>query len=201
MPKINYSLIETQISNMLGGGFDFPNELLDELTSSIEVFELKKYDQFLSVGDVCRYWCFVEKGLMRTYYFKKGKDVTKALSQEGTVFSSYDSLFTGMPSNMAIQALEPSVIYAVPKIKIDELCDKYPQAERLYKKILEYYFLSCHHRIESLQFESAEERYENLIDKIPQVLMRVPSFYVASYLSITPETLSRVRTKHRKDDK
>lgn len=199
MAKLNLSLIETQISNMLGGGFDFPNEALEELSSSIEIYELKKYEEFLRIGDVCRSWYFVEKGLMRTYYYKKGKDVTKAISQEGTAFSSYDSLFFGTPSNMAIQALEPSVVYALPKLKVEELCEKYPQVERLYKKMIEYYFLVCQHRIESLQFETAEERYENLVSKIPHVLMRVPSFYIASYLSITPETLSRVRSKHRKE--
>jgi CRP-like cAMP-binding protein len=195
--ELDLQFIQSQIQKITGNA-TFPASILNEVISMIEVFHLKKFDQFLKAGEVCKYWGFVDSGLIRTFYFKKGKDVTEYFAPEGFAFTSLESIFTGKPSQLIIEALEPTVIYALSKSNVDKLCDKYHEVEILYRRILEVTLIVSQHRADSLQFETSEEKYENLLDKIPKVLLRVPSLYVASYLGITPETLSRVRAKQGK---
>lgn len=195
--ELDLQFIQSQIRKIMGD-VTLPPSVMNEAISMIEVFEIKKFEQFLKAGDVCKYWGFVNSGLVRIFYFKKGKDVTEFIAPEGTAFTSIESFFTRQPSQLIIEALEPTVIYALSKDTVDNLCDKYHEIEVTYRKIMEYTLILSQHRADSLQFETAEEKYEKLLEKIPKVLLRVPSLYIASYLGITPETLSRVRAKQGK---
>ena len=103
------------------------------------------------------------------------------------------SLFTGKPSRKAIQILEDAEIIAINANELFQLYDIYPSIERLFRKIFEAAYVETVNRIESIQFHTAEERYQALVDKAPNVVQRVPLKYIASYLGITQQSLSRIR--------
>jgi CRP-like cAMP-binding protein len=107
-----------------------------------------------------------------------------------------ESLFTGKPSRKAIQVLEDAEIVAINANQLFKLYDSFPEIERLFRKIFEAAYVQTVNRIEGMQFHSAEERYNALLSEAPNVLMRVPLKYVASYLGITQVSLSRIRA-HR----
>ena len=104
-----------------------------------------------------------------------------------------ESLFTGKPSRKAIQILEDAEIIAINANQLFKLYDTFPEIERLFRKIFEAAYVETVNRIEGIQFHSAEERYNALLSQAPNVLIRVPLKYVASYLGITQVSLSRIR--------
>lgn len=104
-----------------------------------------------------------------------------------------ESLFTGKPSRKAIQILEDAEIIAIDANKLFRLYDVFPEIERLFRKIFEAAYVETVNRIEGIQFHSAEERYNALLNEAPDVLKRIPLKYVASYLGITQVSLSRIR--------
>ena len=93
-----------------------------------------------------------------------------------------------------IQALEPTLIYAMPKAELEAVAMRSVNIQILYRKILEESLIISQQRADMLRFESAQDRYQKLVKSAPQLVLRAPLVYIASYLQMTPETLSRVRT-------
>lgn len=146
-----------------------------------------------SIGHTCKSIYFVKRGGVRIYYFKDDIDITESFEFENAFVARAESLFTGKPSKKAIQAIEDSVLIAIDSDKLFKLFDHHPDLERLFRKIIESSYVNTVNRIESLQFNTAEERYLNLIKDHPNILKRVPLKFIASYLGITPVSLSRIR--------
>lgn len=157
---------------------------------------IKKNEDLQPIGHTCKTIYFIEKGLARIYYFKDGIDITERFFFENSIIARVESLFTGQPSRKAIQVLEEAEIIAINAPKLFKLYDQFPEIERLFRKIFEEAYVETVHRIEGIQFHSAEERYKALLAEAPDVLKRVPLKYVASYLGITQVSLSRIRS-HR----
>jgi CRP-like cAMP-binding protein len=145
------------------------------------------------IGHTCKTIYFVKEGCVRIYYFKEDIDITESFEFENAFVARAESLFTGKPSRKAIQAIEDTSLIAIDSNKLFKLFESYPDLERLFRKIIEGSYVSTVNRIESLQFNTAEERYFNLIKDHPNVLKRIPLKYIASYLGITPVSLSRIR--------
>jgi CRP-like cAMP-binding protein len=103
-----------------------------------------------------------------------------------------ESLFTGKPTKKAIQLLQDAEIISINAKKLFNLYDKYPLVERLFRKIFEAGYVETIHRMESIQFHSAEQRYKDLLLKT-DIVKRIPLKYIASYLGITQVSLSRIR--------
>jgi CRP-like cAMP-binding protein len=114
---------------------------------------------------------------------------------------SIESLFKEKPSMQIIQALEPTVIYALPKKELEAVAMRSVNIQILYRKILEESLIISQLRADMLRFESAQDRYQKLVKSSPQLVLRAPLVYIASYLQMTPETLSRVRTAALLDGK
>ena len=146
------------------------------------------------IGHTCRTIYFINQGLARVYYFKDDTDITESFSFENQIVVRVESLFTGKPSRKGIQILEDSDIVAINATQLFRLYDAFPEIERLFRKIFEAGYVETIHRIESLQFHTAEERYRDLLEASPNILQRVPLKYIASYLGITPVSLSRIRS-------
>ena len=164
-----------------------------EISSIVTV---KKNKDLQPIGHTCKTIYFVNKGVARIYYFKDGIDITESFFFENNIIARVESLFTGRASRKAIQALEDAEIVAINAGQLFRLYDSFPQIERLFRKIFEAAYVDTVHRIEGMQFHTAEERYNALLSEAPNVLMRVPLKYVASYLGITQVSLSRIRS-HR----
>lgn len=147
------------------------------------------------VGHTCRNIYFVKKGLLRIYYYKDGLDITESFEFEHSMVARADSLFNAAPSQKGIQAIEKSTLIAINSALLFNLYDEHHDIERLFRKIFENAYVQTVHRIESLQFHTAEERYKNLLDESGEIISRVPLKHIASYLGITQVSLSRIRAK------
>ena len=157
------------------------------------IVTISKNKNLQPIGHTCKTIYFINKGLARIYYFKDGIDITESFSFENNIIARVESLFTGKPSRKAIEVLEDAEIVAINANQLFKLYDSFPEIERLFRKIFEAAYVETVNRIEGMQFHTAEERYKALISEAPNVLMRVPLKYVASYLGITQVSLSRIR--------
>ena len=157
--------------------------------------ELPKDYILLKPNSVCNYIYFIEKGLTRTFYLKKGKDVTDWLSPENTFAVSIVSFINRIPDRRGIELLEDSVIWALSYENLNKGFNKYHDLERLGRLIANTGITQMQKRFDDLHFATAKERYQILVQSNPTLLTRAPLGVIASYLGITQETLSRIRSK------
>lgn len=162
-----------------------------------EIVVCKKYrkgESILKEGETCRAMLFIEKGLIRQFYYKYDKDLTEHIGYENGMIICIESYFKQEPTRLMVEALEPSVVWELPKVQIEELASKYNDIEQLYRKFMEYSLIESQVKADTLRFEPAHERYHKLFQLHPEILKRAPLVYIASLLQMTPETLSRVRS-------
>lgn len=176
------------------------HEELDILESIIVPMRFAKGDMILKEGEVCRNIYYIDRGLIRQFYFKNGREVTEHLGEEHTIFMCIESLFKEEPSMLQVEALEPSVIYGLPKAKLEQIAINNVNIQMLYRKILEESLILSQVHADLVRFETAQSRYRKMCKLNPQVVLRAPLVYIASYLQMTPETLSRVRTAELQDE-
>ena len=166
---------------------------LDILESIIVPQKYAKGEMILKEGDICRQFLYIDKGLVRQFYFKHGKEVTEHLGQEHTIVMCIESLFKEEPTKLQVEALEPTTVYALPKADLERVAMHKVNIQILYRKILEESLITSQIHADLVRFETAQDRYKKLCKLCPQVVLRAPLVYIASYLQMTPETLSRVR--------
>ena len=119
--------------------------------------------------------------------------MTEHLATEGGMFMCIESLFKEEPTRLQVEALEPALLYALPKRKLEQVALHNVNIQILYRKILEESLIFSQVHADLVRFETAQDRYLRLCKLMPQVVLRAPLVYIASYLQMTPETLSRVR--------
>ena len=166
---------------------------LDLLESVLVPMKFAKGEKLLTEGQTCKNIYWIVKGLLRQFYYKDGKELTEYMAAENTIVMCIESLFKEEPSQLQIAALEPSLVYALPKAELEAVAMKSVNIQILYRKILEESLIISQRRADLLRFESAQSRYAKLMKSAPQLVLRAPLVYIASYLQMTPETLSRVR--------
>lgn len=174
---------------------------LDVLESILVPRKYQKGEVILKEGDVCENIYWVARGLVRQFYYKNEKELTEYMATENMIFMSIESLFKEQPSRQQIQALEPTILFALPKKSLEREAVRNVNIQMLYRKILEESLIISQVHADMLRFESAQERYAKLVKRQPQLVLRAPLVYIASYLQMTPETLSRVRTSALLSDK
>lgn len=166
---------------------------LDILESILVSQKYAKGEMILKEGEICRQFLYIDKGLVRQFYFKHGKEVTEHLGQEQTIVMCIESLFKEEPTKLQVEALEPTIVYALPKADLERVAMHNVNIQILYRKILEESLIISQIHADLVRFETAQDRYKKLCKFCPQVVLRAPLVYIASYLQMTPETLSRVR--------
>lgn len=169
------------------------HEELDLLESILVPMKYAKGELILKEGEICRQLLYIDKGLLRQFYFKHGKEVTEHLGQEHSIVMCIESLFKEEPTKLQIEALEPTVVYALPKVDLERVAMHNVNIQILYRKILEESLITSQVHADLVRFETAQDRYKKMCKLLPQVVLRAPLVYIASYLQMTPETLSRVR--------
>lgn len=173
---------------------EMPSEgrkLLEEMLIRKKV---KKGEILLEEGQVSHHVVFVAKGILRQFYYKNGKDVTEHFSHEGCIVICIESTLKQKPSRLLIEALEAGVVYLLPYSRLVLLTEVSREINMFYRKMLEYSLIVSQIKADSLRFETARERYNQLMKLQPEVIRRAPMSHIASYLLMTPETLSRVRS-------
>ena len=189
------NIIMKDIKMILQEDFPLSPQSMEELLSIAKISQLKKYQILLREGEICDHWGYITKGLLRSYYRKDNREITEYFSTEGDRFVSIESYYRRVPSQIIIEALEPTEICAFQYDEYEILCQNNPEIGHFTRKIMENSLIWFQRRLDSLQFESAYKKYQHLSKTIPRLTLRASSVHIASYLGITPETLSRVRTR------
>ena len=156
--------------------------------------KLKKHQFLLNEGDICRYVAFVNSGCLRKYTIdNKGTEHIIQFAIEDWWISDLDSFFSGMPAKSNIDALQDSEVLLLEKSLREEMLDNCPTMERFFRLQIESGIVATQKRIADSLSASAEERYLKFIKAYPKIFEMVPQNQIASYLGITPQSLSRIR--------
>jgi CRP-like cAMP-binding protein len=171
---------------------------LKVLTELQEVFVDKKFSKgayLLRPGQICTSHLLIKEGIARKYYFNDHKEVTTEIYFHDDVAVSLDSYILQKPGDVCIEALTELEVTIIDYRRFYKMKDNYPEVMMLDKMFIEYYAVWFEQRLREFQTLDASQRYLTLIEKEPQIVQFLPVTIVASYLNVTLETLSRIRSK------
>lgn len=170
----------------------------EDILKVIEVSHIthaKSGDLVIKEGDMSKKFGFLLSGLMRIYFIRDGQDYTFEFRDKYDVFGNLETIFSNKPSRRYYEVLEPSELMLVDYHELEKLFKTQPRLEAARAKILEDNFYQLGLKLEMYLALSPEERYQELLSKTPDLLQRVPQKYIATYLGITPVSLSRIRKR------
>ncbi len=171
------------------------NTALKSLGAVLKPVTLDKGAHLITGGKVCQHVYFLESGCLRGYYNLEGREITYWFAFENNFVTSLLSFVTQKPGMENIQLLEDCKLWAITYDDLQQLYEKHADISRLGRIMNERYYVMLEERFVSNHFKEAKQRYDNLLSQSPHILQRVPLGYVASYLGMTQETLSRMRSK------
>jgi CRP-like cAMP-binding protein len=149
----------------------------------------------LNEGEISRHIYFIKKGCLRQWFNKDGKDITFQFFFENQAVASIDSFLSNEPGIYNLESIEPSTIFSLSKENFDQIMRLYPEMKEGFQEILYQRFRNYAQLFLSRIKDTPRERYEDLITNHPEIIKRVPQHYIASYLGITPISLSRIRNR------
>jgi CRP-like cAMP-binding protein len=158
------------------------------------VKKLRKRQFLLQEGELCKYVAFVNKGALRRYTVsEKGEEHILQFAFEGWTIADLYSFITGEPSTSYIDALEDCEVLLLSKQSQEELMNTIPKMQRYFFLNIQNAYVALQRRMTAAISLAADEKYLDLVKAYPQIVQRVPQHMIASYLGISPETLSRLR--------
>lgn len=158
-----------------------------------KVLNFEKGTTLVKEGQLADKIYFIVSGCARAFYMKDGKDITDWFAFENDFMTAINSFFLFIPSPHFIEVLEQTTLLEISRVNMIKLCDKHHDFDRLGRIVSTKTMLQLQQRIASIQFETAFQKYENLLAIRPDITQRIPLTHIASYLGITLETLSRIR--------
>ena len=183
------------VTEILSKYISIDDDIRNYLQSETEKISVKKGTIISDQNTLNRNVYFVEKGLLRSFYYEKGKDITTNFYPENSILANKDSLFEETPARHSIEAIEDSDIVFFRYSKMEELCAHSLTIANFSRRVLGVLMLNMERRINSLQYMTAKERYAQLLEENPDIILRAPLGMIASYLGISQETLSRIRSE------
>lgn len=187
-------MTKEQIINSISANYtQLPEEGKLEFSNYSKLLTLKKGETLVKEGQNSNTAYFIVSGSTRAYYLKDGKDITDWFAFENDFICAINSFFQNIPSPHYIEVLEETVLLAITRENLLKLSDKYHEFERLSNKVIISTMLKLQARIVSMQFQTAEQKYQNILLAYPNITQRVALTHIASYIGITLETLSRIR--------
>lgn len=192
-------MIQLLIERLMGIAYplQMPDALIDRLNEIAECRFFDPGDFILRKGQVCSGAYFLAKGLARSYYIRENKQITSRLMEEGFIITSWQSFYRQQPSTEYIVTMEESATIFLNFRDIISLYEEYPVFNIIGRKQVEYSFYEAEARTQMLRGLSAVERYKFFCENYNSLLQRVPLKYIASYLGMSDETLSRIRAKYK----
>lgn len=149
----------------------------------------------LNEGETAYYIYFIKRGCLREWFNKDGKDITFQFFFEGQAVASIHSFLSSEPSIYTLESIEPSIILSLSKDNFDQIQQLYPEIKEGFQEFLIQRLKNYSQLFLSRIKDTPRERYEDLINNYPKIIQRVPQHYIASYLGITPISLSRIRNR------
>ena len=163
-----------------------------------DLFKEKKYkkgDFFLAEGETCKHVGFITKGIVRYYINDEGEEKTYGFSKENDFVSNYESFVPQTPSQQIIQALEDSVLLVISRNDLQQFYAHIKEGERFGRLVIEQVFIQTLKERNSFYTDSPEFRYEKFIQQHPDLQQRLSQYYIASYVGVKPQSLSRIRKR------
>jgi len=157
--------------------------------------KLKKGEHFLGEGQTCRSVAMISAGLVRYYVNEDGDEGTYYFGSEGDFVCDYESFLPQAPSNKNIQALEDTALFVISYDGLQRLYREVKAGERLGRLAIEQVFVNVLQQLSSFYKDSPEIRYERFLKSFANISQRVPQYYIASYVGIKPQSLSRIRKR------
>jgi len=183
------------LKSYLETNFRFSNSEIEKIVACFSLKEISKKNYFLKEGQYCKNVGFVEKGSFIYYHIIDGEEKICDFAFEKDWVTQYKSLLNKLPSEMSIRALENSAIALMNLEKISTLSLEIPKINLMRSTLAEQYFTKSTQRATNLTNLNATDRYKALLKENPTIHKRVPQYYIASYLGIQPQSLSRIRAK------
>ena len=165
------------------------------LSGLFKQLDLKAGEYFLEEGAVCRHVGFVETGLVRYHMNDDGSQKTLYFSKEGAFVCNYQSFLPAVPSNTSIQAIEDTSLQVISRENLQKMYETLAEGEKLGRLAIEDVFLSSLQQLKSFYKDAPAERYQEFLRTYPDLAQRVPQYYIASYVGIKPQSLSRIRKR------
>lgn len=186
----------TELYEKYGGLFQVDQEHFDEFYTLLKDTLLLKSDFFLKQGEKCKYLGFIKKGTVRSFYINdQGREINFGFYFENEFFTDYESILCDTVSNMNIQALENCEILLLSKEQLQVLYQKEAYWQKFGRMMSEKIYLDAKKRIDDLLCRSPENRYLNLLKKQPLLFQKIAQKHIASYLGVTEQSLSRIRSR------
>ena len=165
------------------------------LSQNLRLYHLKKGEKLQVAGTVCNEIAFCNKGVLRAYYLKGTKQVVEDFFTENTYVSDYNSFLSRQAGIWNIEALSDCELILLSYDGLQNCYEIFPSFQKYGRIMAEYLFIRFYLKSNSLLIESPQQRFMNLAKSRPDILQRVPQYMIASYLGITPEALSRIKSK------
>jgi CRP-like cAMP-binding protein len=154
----------------------------------------KRY--LLQSGEICQHVYWVVKGCVRVAIENQnGEDISCFFGDEGMFVANYESFLSGKPSPYSLQALESSELLAIDRKGLQELYEGTKNGERIGRLMAEHLFCDILGRLTSFYAETAEQRYLRFVAEFPHLVQRIPQHYIASYIGVRPQSLSRIKRR------
>jgi CRP-like cAMP-binding protein len=175
--------------------FDIDSSLIKHVSTALTKITYPKGRILLQPGDISDKIYFVEKGMLREYFMDSdsGEEYTTQIVAENTFFYSTESYLFSQPSNRVVEILEDCVLISIRKDVVESLCEKHHAIEHFIKTMLEKTLVQAEKRSQVLRYKKSEERLWAFEELHPELMNRIAQKYLASFLNITPQNLSKVR--------
>jgi CRP-like cAMP-binding protein len=173
-------------------------EIEQQLEKMLLPVPVPKYTILVKEGDPCDYIYFILEGAFRSYREMDGKDITTWISTENEFITAISAYFQKVPALKNVEALEDSFLLAIHRDDLQVLIRKYPEMNNVLRIFYEEYYLAAEERAYVARIRDAEGKYKRLLETYPDLIKRLPLKYIASYLGMTLETLSRIRSRMTK---
>lgn len=186
-----FSALENYIRNMISP----TAEEWDAFCKILSVKTISKKEMLLKEGQICNFIAFVSKGILREYNFQDDREVTVDFTTANNFVTDYPSFLMQQPSVQYLEALTDVEVVMINKADINFLYDRYKIWERLGRLMAERIFCKVEVKRKDIIRKSPEELYRDFVKQYPDIIQQVPQYYIASYVGLSPEHLSRIRKK------
>jgi CRP-like cAMP-binding protein len=180
---------------ILSGIAPLTPEEREAMIGIIRTVDLSKGEWWVKEGLRAERLGFIAEGYLRKYYVREGRELTDYFYFDHSFVGDIPSVITGKPSITNIIAMEPTKLLTFSYAELERLCSRYHGIEHLMRVIIERVFVTFYHRSTSFILDTPKERYRRLLEAQPQVLYRAAQYHIASFLGITPQHLSRLRSQ------
>ena len=190
------SIMSAELKKFFNEYVQLPTEELEDVISKFKSKTIKKNEFVLQEGETCKDLIFVQKGCLRLYYIQDDVEVSVWFALKHSSAIEIYSFISETPTNYFLQAIEETEILYLPKTALNKLYETHPKMQEMMRKFWEDVILHLLERFTALQRDSAEQRYLDLLDK-PELLQTIPQKYLASFIGVTPTSLSRIKKNIR----